>query len=121
MDFNSIYWPDSQIEEIKIKYDALSMLIFDDAQKKRFLVKCTGFAGITDLCIWDDTIISDANVHAADEQDNELLQSLYTVYDKDYDYGGRSLSDGLLELKVKLVNDLSFYIYCQKIDVEQTP
>ena len=33
------------------------------------------------------------------------------------DYGGRSLSNGLLELRIELANYISFSVYCLQIDV----
>jgi hypothetical protein len=72
---------------------------------------------MTNLCIWDDTIIAGTSVQPAGDADNEFLRNLYTAYSKNKDYGGRSLGDGLLEMKIELVNGISFRVYCQKIEV----
>ena len=118
MKFENIYWPDSQLIRIQIEYNQANLIIWNDALQKQILVKCFCFAGITNLCIWDDTIIMDAQVYPVYDSDNEFVRNLYTAYSKDIDYGGRSLSCGLLELKIELVNYIAFSVYCQKIEVE---
>ena len=117
MKFENLYWPDSQLTTIQIEYDRANLVIWNDALQKRLSVECSGFAGITNLCIWDDTIILNANVYQVCDPHNEFLRNLYTAYSKDKDYGGRSLSSGLLELRIELVNYIPFSVYCQKIEV----
>ena len=117
MKFENAYWPDSQLVTIQIEYNRASLLIWNDAIKRKLSVECTGFAGITNLCIWDDTIIMSANVHPVCDANNEFLRNLYTAYSKNKDYGGRFLSSGLLELRIELANYISFSVYCQTIDV----
>ena len=117
MDFHEFYWADSDIENINIEFDHATLLIWNDALQKRLSVDCLGFAGITNLCIWDDTIIMSADVYPVCDPDNEFLSNLYTAYSKNKDYGGRSLGSGLLELRIELTNYISFSVYCQKIEV----
>ena len=117
MRFESLYWPDSQLTTIHIEYDRANLVIWNDALQKELFVECSGFAGMTNLCIWDDTIIMNANVYPVCDADNEFLKNLYTAYGKNEDYGGRSLSSGLLELRIELANYISFSVYCQKIEV----
>ena len=117
MDFLNINWPDSDVENINIEYDLATLVIWNDTLQKRLFVECSGFAGITNLCIWDDTIIMSASIHPVHDMDNEFVRNLYTAYSKNKDYGGRSLSDGLLELRIELANHISFSVYCQKIEV----
>ena len=117
MNFFDISWADSDIESINIEYDQATLIIWNSAIQKRFSIQCTGFAGITNLCMWDDTIIMSARVHPVCDADNEFLSNLYTAYSKNEDYGGRSLGSGLLELKIDLINYIPFSIYCQKIEV----
>lgn len=117
MNFQNFYWADSDLETINIEYDHATLVIWNDSLEKRLTVKCSGFAGITNLCIWDDTIIMSARVYPVCDADNEFLRNLYTAYSKNEDYGGRSLGNGLLELRIELVNYISFSVYCQNIEV----
>lgn len=117
MCFQDFYWADSDIEKINIEYDHATLVIWNDFLQKRLSVECSGFAGITNLCIWDDTIIMRASAHTACDTDNEFLSNLYNAYSKNQDYGGRSLDSGLLELKIELANYIAFSIYCQRIEV----
>ena len=116
MEFFEIDWADSDIESIRIEYDRASLVIWNDTLQKKLLVVCTGLAGITNLCIWDDTIIYDTNVRLADPND-DFVRKLYGAYSKECNFGGRSLSNDLYELQIELVNNITFSIYCQKIEV----
>ena len=117
MNFQDYDWADSDIESIHVEYDHAALVIWNDACQKRLSVECSGFAGMTNLCLWDDTIILSASVSPVRDTENEFLRRLYMAYSKDKDYGGRSLSIGLLELRIELANYISFRIYCQKIEV----
>ena len=119
MRFENIYWPDSQLITIRIEYDKARFIIWNDILQKRLLVECSGFAGITNLCIWDDTIIMNANVYPVKDSGDGFVHDLYVAYDKNADYGGRSLSNGLFELRIELVNNIPFSVFCQKIEVNE--
>ena len=119
MSFFEFSWADSNIDSIHIEYDCAKLLIWNSVLQKNLVVECLGLAGITNLCIWDDTIIMSANIYSVDKVENDFLQALYNAYDKDFDYGGRSLNAGLFELKIELVNHISFSVYCQHIEVHE--
>ena len=119
MDFQDFYWADSDMESIHVEYDHAALVIWNEACQKRLSVECTGLAGMTNLCLWDDTIILRASVKPACDAENEFLRNLYRAYDKNADYGGRSLGSGLLELRIELANYICFCVYCQKIEVQE--
>ena len=118
MDFSNVIWADSNLEKIIVEYDRVVLEIWSDILQSRLLIKCSGLAGITDLCIWDDTIISEAQVRNISSPINSFTEKLFSIYEKDENYGGRSLNEGLLELQISLVNNTTFCIYCLKIDFE---
>lgn len=117
MKFENYFWPDSQLEKMQIEYDHASLVIWNDVLERELVVECYGLAGITNLCIWDDTIIWSAEVRPVCNSEDAFVRNLYTAYDKNYDYGGRFLSNGLLELRIELVNHIAFSVYCQRIEV----
>lgn len=117
MEFNRIDWADSLIENIYIEYNHAKLLIWNDAYQRKMIVDCYGLAGITNLCIWDDLIISDVTVISASESNSQFIRNLFCAYDVNADYGGRLLSEGFVEIKIELENSIVFSIYCQKIDV----
>ena len=104
MNFDHYDFADSRIEKINIEYDLAA------------ITKCSGLAGITNLCIWDDTIIMEADVFPVQNADNEFLRNFYEAYSKGMDYGGRTLETGFMELRIELTNHISFSIYCQNIE-----
>lgn len=117
MNFQDFNWADSDVENINIEYDHATLAIWNDTLQKRLTVECSGLAGITNVCIWDDTIIMSASVYPVCDTDNEFIRNLYTAYSKNMNYGGRSLDKGLLELRIELANYISFSVYCQQIEV----
>ena len=121
MCFNSVFWPDSNIEKITIEYNRAQLYVYNSALQRNLHVNCTGFIGLTNLCIWDDQIIEDAEIRQVSEDENTaFLQTLFSAYDKDYNYGERWLSQGILELRITLVNGITFSIYCQNVDIEES-
>lgn len=119
MEFQNIDWADSSIERIIIEYNCARIYIFNDAFQRSVCVSCTGFIGLTNLCIWDDQIIDHAEIHQLAEDDHTpFIRMVFSAYDKDFNYGERWLNKGIIELCIKLVNNISFSIYCQTIEVE---
>ena len=119
MSFYSIDWADSNIDKIVIEYDCAKLFIFNDTLQRNVCVSCTGFIGLNNLCMWDDQIIDTASIHQIQDGDTSpFIQTVFTAYDKDFNYGERWLNRGILELRIKLVNGIAFSIYCQQINVE---
>ena len=117
MKFDEINWADSEIENIVIEFDCAKLTIWNDVLQKRLLVCCSGLAGITNVCIWDDMIINSSGVCDTTNIMDDFTSSLYSTYRRDYDYGGRVLNDGLLVVWIELVNLIRFRIYCQNVEV----
>ena len=117
MNINDYAWADSNIEGISIEFDKATIEIWNYSIDRKLSIVCSGLAGITNLCIWDDTIIESVELKPVSEYNTEFLRSLLNAYDKDYDYGGKMLKNGLLELRVLLVNKIPFSVYCQSITV----
>lgn len=119
MNFHHYDFADSLIEKINIEYDLATLIVWNDTLQKNLTVECSGLAGITNLCIWDDTSIMSANVYPVVNADNEFLRNFYEAYSEGMDYGGRTLETGFLELRIELRNHISFSIYCQNIEVKE--
>jgi len=120
MNFLEIDWADSSLEKVEIEYDLAKLTFFNDTFQKNMTVVCTGLAGISNLCIWDDTAVYNWDLSPVTDRSNPFLQELYTSYDDRFDYGpDRRLTD-LLELKMQLSNDMWFYVYCLKVEVFDT-
>ncbi len=119
MKFENINWADSDIEKIEIEHNCAKLFIFNDILQQNVCVSCTGFIGLTNLCIWDDQIIDNAEIRSiSDCDDIPFMKAVYSAYDKSFNYGERCLDNGVLEMCIKLVNNISFSIYCQAINVE---
>ena len=60
MKFSDFFWPDSSLEQVSIRYDVAELIIWNCNTNCKVIVQCKGFIGMTDLCIWDDQIILQA-------------------------------------------------------------
>ena len=116
MNFTDYSWHDCHINRINIEYDKATIEIGYYEPKPdvkdikctwKCFVVCTGLAGITNLCIWDDTIIYDTNVRLADPND-DFVRKLYGAYSKECNFGGRSLSNDLYELQTQKIRICTF-------------
>lgn len=117
MNFSSFCWADSDLEKIQIEFDHAALTIWNNVLQKRLIVHCWGLAGITNLCIWDDTTIINSEIAPVTHQRDIFVQNLFAAYKANYNYGGRSLDTGLLALRIELSNHIQFIVYCQSIDV----
>ena len=115
MNINDIDWADSRLESINIEYDKSELRIVSESG--RYVVTCAGLIGLTNLCIWDDTIIDNITVFEAGPSSDAYLQQVYSVYDKSFDYGGRILGEPVLVLSVSIINNTTFNLYCKSITV----
>ena len=119
--FNKIDWADSEIKDINIKYNELKMTIYNDTLNKDLMVVCKNFAGITNLCIWDDTYIHSAKLEKVDN-DCEFYRVIINAYtnnngEVDKFNKDRTLDNGLLKLSICLINGITCEIYCQSVDI----
>lgn len=117
MEYLSYDWADSVLEKIQIEFDSAQLTIWNDALQKHLLVSCSGLAGMTTLFFWDDDIIMGTSLHSVDFESDPFLNKLLCAYDINWDFGGRSLKNGMLILQIELSSNTSFSIYCQKVDV----
>lgn len=78
MNFKNIDWADSRIEKIVIEYNCAKLYVFNDDIRRNLCVSCTGFIGLTNLCIWDDQVIDHAEIHQiADDDNTPFIQMLF--------------------------------------------
>ena len=115
IEINDVDWIDSQLEKITIEYDKAELLV--ECDFGNYIITCTGLIGLTNLCIWDDTIIENIYVRSADPQSDAYLQNVLLHYDKEFDYSGRKLGDNILILSVAIINNIVLDVYCQQISV----
>ena len=119
MHFQNIDWADSEIAKIEIEYNCAKLFVYNDTLQKNVIVNFAGFIGLTNLCMWDDQIIDYAEVRELKDDDSaEFTKMLFSAYNKYTDYGERCLGDGIFEVRIRLINQITFSIYCQSIEVE---
>ncbi len=123
MKFSDFFWPDSDLEKVEIEYDVARLTIWNNASGCRAIVKCEKLAGITNLCVWDDTTILETKCLPLDHRrlseasGDAFLQSLVEAYDGVPSFGGKNLEDGIVVLRFLLTNHIWFSVYCQSVEV----
>lgn len=116
MSLNDVDWIDSQLKKITIEYDKAELFV--ECDSGYYVITCTGLLGLTNLCIWDDTMIENVSVEYGDLQSDDYLQQVFSNYDKAVDYGDdRALGEKILVLLVKIINNMTIRLYCKKIEV----
>ena len=117
--FYNYFLPDSYIQEIKINSDKVEIDIYWEVKKKIIKIICQEVVGITDLCMWEDSIIGDnVCLKEVDYSSNDFLIRVYNAHQYVCDCG-KTLRDRLLQLSIELTNNISFCVYCYRVMVEE--
>lgn len=119
--FYNYFLPDSQITDIKIQNDQVVISLDWDVTKKPIKIFCREVVGVTNLCMWDDTIIGDnVSLTEIDVVNEPFLSKVFDVYTKEHicdEY--KFLKDHLLDLSIELVNTITFHVYCYDVRIEE--
>ena len=119
--FYNYFLPDSNITSITIENDKVVICLEWDVTKKPIRILCSGVVGVTNLCMWDDTIIGDnVNLVEVDAEKEDFLSKIFSVYRKDGDCEAyKLLKNHLFDLSIELVNTITFHVYCYEVWVEE--
>ncbi len=116
--YNEIFWGDSTIEEISIKYDKLTISIFNDVLQKKFNVICSNCIGISEMFIWDEVIIENIFIEGVVSSEHPMWKRIYELYGSESCDSEKDILKPFYELKIVLINDLVFKVLCQGIEFE---
>lgn len=117
--FYNYYWHDSSIEKIEIFDDNTILSIYNDDSNLQVKVICSRTAGITNLCMWEDTIIVTASLNMVSDFSDEFIQSILKSHPQYEDLDCLPIKNGLLDLAVELTNNIVFHIYCYDVVVSE--
>lgn len=117
-DFFKYCWHDGDIEKIEISSNQINIVILLDDYDNPITLICHDTVGLTDLCMWEDTIISNATLESVGGNLPPFLQEVKNAHQLVGDmYNNQPIRDDLLCLSIKLVNDIVFCIYCYNIEI----
>lgn len=116
--YNEIFWGDSTIEEIAIKYDKLTISIFNDVLQKKIDIICSKCIGISEMFIWDEVIIENIFIEEVVSSKHPMWKKIYELYGTESYDSEKDILKPFYELKVVLINDLEFKVLCQGIELE---
>ena len=117
---NSFYgycWHDSTIEKIEIFEDNVILSVYSNVLNSKVKITCSKTAGLTNLCMWEDTIITNVSLNIVSDFSGEFIQSILKAHPQYEDYDCLPIKTGLLDLAIKLTNDIVFHIYCYDVVV----
>ncbi len=116
MNYENFFWGDSILNKIEIVYDKIVLYVYNDALQKEVHIECSKCAGITEVISWDEVIIENIFVNEADNQTNEMIGKIKQLYGLCFYDSEKSIDNKFYELRVVLINNISFSIICQKIE-----
>ena len=117
-DFFKYCWHDADVEKIEISSNSMSIIIQLYDYEKPIKLLCNDVVGLTNLCMWEDTIIYDANLEYINGELPPFLQEVKDAHPLNSEfYDNQPIRNNLLCLSIKLVNDIVFNIYCYNVDI----
>ena len=115
-DFFKYCWHDGVIEKIEISSNSMSIIIQLYDYEKPIKLLCNDVVGLTNLCMWEDTIIYDANLEYINVELPPFLQEVKDAHPLNSEfYDNQPIRNNLLCLSITLVNDIVFNIYCYNV------
>ena len=115
LNLQNICWHDAEIINIYIEYNKLIMKVKLEEEWNtisNITMECNGFIGINNLCIFDDIIIDDVIIEKIYSESDDFLKKISNTYSKNVEYDGRKLSNGIIKINCRIINDIVFEIYC---------
>jgi hypothetical protein len=118
--FYEYCWHDADIEKIEISANQISIMINFDDFENPITVLCNNVVGLTNLCMWEDTIIYDAKLEYVANELPSFLQEVMNSHPLDGEfYNNQPIRSNLLCLSMKLTNDIAFNIYCYEVKIHK--
>lgn len=115
--FYDYNWHDSTIEKVEIFEDNVILNVYNAVLNSQIKISCSKTAGVTNLCMWEDTIILTACLNVVSDFSEEFIQSILKAHPKYENDDCLPIKKGLLDLAIKLTNDMVFHIYCYDVVV----
>ncbi|MBE6597552.1 MAG: hypothetical protein E7641_07785 [Ruminococcaceae bacterium] len=116
--FYNYRWHDADIEKIEISSNQISIVINHDDYEDPIKILCNDVVGLTDLCMWEDTVIYDARLEYVNDELPPFLQKVKDAHFLDGEfYDNQPIKNNLLRLSIQLVNDIVLTIYCYEVKI----
>ena len=125
--FYNYDFADGSIESINIDYDRVELSIDLDVtqqsgapEKQPIKLICSEVVGLTDLCMWEDTIIFGAELKEISDKNTPFLAKVFGIYpiENTSQFFDKPLKEGLLDLAIEMANHITFHIYCYDVGIE---
>ena len=125
--FYNYDFADGSIESINIDYDRVELSIDLDVtqqsgapEKQPIKLICSEVVGLTDLCMWEDTIIFGAELKEISDKNTPFLAKVFGIYpiENTSQFFDKPLKEHLLDLAIEMSNHITFHIYCYDVKVE---
>ena len=116
--FYNYDWHDADIEKIEISSNQISIKINLDDYENSIKILCNDVVGLTDLCMWEDTMIYDAKLEYVNRELPPFLLKIKDSHPLDGAfYNNQPIKNNLLCLSIQLVNHIIFHIYCYEVEI----
>ncbi len=116
--FHKYDWHDADIEKIEMSSNQITITITCDSYEDPIKILCNEVVGLTDLCMWEDTIIYDAKLEYVNSELPSFLLKIRDAHPTDGEfYNNQPIKNTLLRLSIELSNRIVFNIYCYEVKI----
>lgn len=115
INYNDCFWGDSVLEKIEIVYDKIEITVYNDVFQKEIYIECSQCVGMTQLINWDETIIENIFLQEIPKGQHPMIAAIKRLYGTNSFDSEKSIDGNFFELRISLINELSFSIVCKNI------
>ena len=117
-DFFKYCWHDGDIEKIEISSNQIKISVLHDDYDNPITIFCHSVVGLTNLCMWEDTIINKATLEYVSNKLPAFLQWVQNAHPLEGGiYDNHPIKNNLLCLSIELVNNIAFNVYCYGVEI----
>ena len=110
-----IVFGDSTLEKIEIIYDNITITVYNDIAQKNINIECSQCVGMTQLINWDENIIENIFLDQIPNAEHQMISTIKQLYGVNSYDSEKSIDGQFFELRILLINKLSFSVICKSV------
>lgn len=117
IDYDNIFWVDSSIEKVTVKYDKIAVKFFNDVLQEYIVADCKNCLGMTRYIACGETIVENVFVNIVSPENNSLYKEANDICKRNFpEEQIEFLNKTYYELRVVLIDKTEFSIVCQELE-----
>ncbi len=115
INYHDCFWGDSTLEKIEIIYDNITITVYNDIAQKNINIECSQCVGMTQLINWDENIIENIFLDQIPNAEHQMISTIKQLYGVNSYDSEKSIDGQFFELRILLINKLSFSVICKSV------